>query len=144
MWMQNSHSDVQQSSYMCINNEKNHITFQSIKRFSEVVSEFSRFGNSVAIRSLIFLCAPVNRQLPTINEAEFPKVSGWNELKPVRFLEVTMTTRDGIWKPQVLTLLFSHPLKRAAGESAVPAAFPFLTLLTQHHFFKLLKKKKKI
>lgn len=44
--MQNSHSDVQQSSYMCINNEENHIAFPSIKGISTVVTEFGHLGNS--------------------------------------------------------------------------------------------------
>lgn len=60
MWMQNSHSDVQQSSYMCINNEKNHIIFPSIKRISAVVMWIRSLGKwmSCCEKSLLFLQAP--------------------------------------------------------------------------------------
>lgn len=43
--MQNSHSDVQQSSYRCINHERNRITRQSMKGSLKWLSELSHVGN---------------------------------------------------------------------------------------------------
>lgn len=146
MWMQNSHSDVQQSSYMCINNQKkNHITFQSSKRFSAVVSEFSHFGNTVTIRmSLIFLYASGNQQLPAINGEQFPKVSGWTELKPVLRLP---WQQEWVLEAECTDFVLQSHIKLSSsrGESRpLDGHCPHFLLRASRDFYSIITRKKKI
>lgn len=61
--MQNSHSDVQQSSYRCINHGT-HITGQSSKRFQGAASELGHWGTQQPLEHVpsasMFLPARMN------------------------------------------------------------------------------------
>lgn len=67
--MQNSHSDVQQSSYRCINHGT-HVTGQSSKRFMGAASELGHSGAQQPLGHVLF----ASRLLPARTNPEMERV----------------------------------------------------------------------
>lgn len=93
--MQNSHSDVQQSSYRCINHGT-HITGQSSKRFQGAASEMGHWGpwEPVPSASVLLPAGMDPRKWEAVPRAGLEGTGA-----PVAF-DLARTTRQG-WRAQV-------------------------------------------
>lgn len=67
--------------------------------------------------SLIFLYASGNQQLPAINGEQFPKVSGWTELKPVLRLP---WQQEWVLEAECTDFVLQSHIKAAAAGRAGP------------------------